>query len=192
MWRPFEMYSERAHVLKYKLCKVLYDLCSHGYVWLHCTHHTALPPPHHTAPLVGQSGARVGNQGAIGGSASYLLECNASGNHCAQMCSDNNGQWVATTQKLRVNQGCAGHTSHPCTCQTSMAMSGWITNDWHALEVCHPCTKQFGRCTAEKADGECISLSAFRRGGPANQCKRITSQHHTIKHERKVLKMYKI
>ena len=34
--------------------------------------------------------------------------------------------------------------------------------------------------------------SAFRRGGPANQCKRITSQHHTIKHERKVLKMYKI
>jgi hypothetical protein len=34
--------------------------------------------------------------------------------------------------------------------------------------------------------------SAFRRGGPANQCKRITSQHHTTKHERKVHNMYTI
>jgi hypothetical protein len=37
-----------------------------------------------------------------------------------------------------------------------------------------------------------FQISAFRRGGPANHCKRITSQHHTTKHERKVHKMYKI
>ena len=34
--------------------------------------------------------------------------------------------------------------------------------------------------------------SASRRGGPANQCNRIISQHHTTKHERKVHKMCKI
>ena len=34
--------------------------------------------------------------------------------------------------------------------------------------------------------------SAFRRGGLASQCNRITSQHHTTKHEIKVHKMYKI
>ena len=34
--------------------------------------------------------------------------------------------------------------------------------------------------------------SAFRRGGPANQCKRITRQHHMTKHEIKVHNMYEI